>query len=142
IGGELELRANFARGLTGFANWTHQSESQVGAGTPFEFVYSPKNKINVGAYAGPVNGMRGTLEVAWRGAYSAPRTWFFIRSGFTNPATHDQPSYALVNARLSYDFSRDHPIRVSVVGTNLFDKRPEETLVGAVNRLAGRAGYV
>jgi outer membrane receptor for ferrienterochelin and colicins len=145
-GGELELRANFARGVTGFANWTHQSESQIGtgtdsAGTPFEFVYSPKNKMNVGAYAGPFNGVRGTLEVAWRGAYSAPRTWFAIRSNFTSFATREQPSYALVNARVSYDLGRNRPIRLSLIGTNLLDKRPEETLVGGVNRLAGRAVF-
>jgi outer membrane receptor protein involved in Fe transport len=145
-GGEVELRANFAQGVTGFANWTHQSESQIGAGldssgTPFEFVYSPKNKVNVGAYAGPFNGMRGTLEVAWRGAYSAPRTWFLIRSDFTDPTAHEQPGYALVNARVSYDFGRGLPLRFSVVGTNLLDKRPEETLVGGVNRLAGRAVF-
>jgi outer membrane receptor for ferric coprogen and ferric-rhodotorulic acid len=143
-GGELELRANFARGVTGFANWTHQSESQIGAGTdsagtPFEFVYSPKNKMNVGAYGGPFNGVRGTLEVAWRGAYNAPRTWFAIRSNFASFATHEQSSYALVNARVSYDLGRNRPIRLSLIGTNLLDKRPEETLVGDVNRLAGRA---
>jgi iron complex outermembrane receptor protein len=142
-GGELELRANFANGVTGFANWTRQSESQIGAGTdsagtPFEFVYSPKNKLNIGAYAGPWNGVRGTLEVTWRGAYSAPRTWFAIRSNFTDFTAHQQPGYALVNGRVSYDFGR---ARFSVIGTNLLDKRPEETLVGSVNRLAGRAVF-
>ena len=89
--------------------------------------------------AGPFNGVRGTLEVAWRGAYNAPRTWFAIRSNFTSFATHEQPSYALVNARVSYDLGRTRPIRLSLIGTNLLDKRPEETLVGGMNRLAGRA---
>ena len=71
-GGEVELRSNFAQRVTGFVNWSHQSESQMGSGvdssgTPFEFVYSPKDKINLGAYGGPVNGVRGAIEVAWRG---------------------------------------------------------------------------
>jgi outer membrane receptor protein involved in Fe transport len=133
-GGEFELRANFAEGVTGFANWTHQTEK----GSAFEFVYSPKDKFNVGAYAGPYNNVRGTLEVAYRGGYDAPRSWFFVRSNFTDSTPHQQPGYALVNARVSYDFGRSRPIRLSIIGNNLLDKRPEETLVGGVNRLAGR----
>lgn len=147
-GGEFELRANLTDSVTGFANWTHQSYSQAGAGTdssgiPFEFVYSPKNKINVGAYAGPFNGVRGTLEVAWKGEYDAPRNWFAIRSGFTSFATRPLPSYALVNGRVSYDFGagKNRPIRFSVIGNNLLNKRPEETMVGGVNRLVGREVY-
>lgn len=62
-GGELELRSNFAQRVTGFVNWSHQTESQMGtgvdsSGTPFEFVYSPKDKVKLGAYGGPVNGVR------------------------------------------------------------------------------------
>lgn len=133
-GGEFELRANFAEGVTGFANWTHQSE----AGTDFEFVYAPKDKFNLGAFAGPYHNVRGTLEVAWRGGYSAPRTWFAIRSNFTDFTAHEQPGYALVNARVSYDFGKSRPIRFSIIGNNLLDKRPEETILGSVNRLAGR----
>jgi outer membrane receptor protein involved in Fe transport len=145
-GGELELRANFAEGVTGFANWTYQSHSQSGAGTdssgtPFEFVYAPKNKINVGAYAGPFHGVRGTLEVAWRGAYEAPRSWFLIRSNFMNPETRPLPSYALVNGRVSYDFGSTRRMRFSIIGNNLLDKRPEETMLGGVNRLVGREVY-
>jgi outer membrane receptor protein involved in Fe transport len=148
IGGEVELRANFARGITGFANWAHQSESQMGAGadssgTPFEFVYSPKDKFNLGAYGRPWQGWRGAVEYAWRGKYAAPRDWFAIRSGFTSFATHDLPSYGLLNARVSYDvplsaIGRSHPLRLGLFGNNLLNKRPEETIVGSVNRLAGR----
>jgi len=145
-GGELELRANFTQGVTGFVNWTHQSHSQIdpgtdSSGTPFEFVYSPKNKLNAGAYAGPFKGVRGTVEVAWRGAYEAPRNWFLIRSGFTDPTTRPLPSYALVNGRVSYDFGRTRPIRFSIIGNNLLDKRPEETMIGSINRLPGREIY-
>jgi outer membrane receptor protein involved in Fe transport len=133
-GGELELRANFTQGVTGFVNWTHQSH----AGRDFEFVYAPKDKFNLGAYAGPFNNVRGTLEVAWRGGYEAPSAWFFIRSNFTDPTPRQQPGYALVNARVSYDFGKSRPIRFSIIGNNLLDKRPEETILGGVNRLTGR----
>jgi iron complex outermembrane receptor protein len=141
-GGELELRSNFAQRVTGFANWSHQTESQMGSGvdssgTPFEFVYSPKDKVNLGAYGGPWNGVRSAMEVAWRGRYEAPRDWFFIRSVFTDFTTHPLPSYALVNARISYDLPNTH-IRATLFGNNLLNKRPEETIVGSVNRLAGR----
>jgi len=141
-GGELELRSNFAQRVTGFVNWSHQSESQMGhgvdsSGTPFEFVYSPKDKVNLGAYGGPVNGVRGAVEVAWRGSYTAPRDWAFIRSGFTSFATHPLPSYALVNARASYDFPNTR-LRATIFGNNLLNRRPEETIVGGVNRIAGR----
>jgi iron complex outermembrane receptor protein len=141
-GGELELRSNFAQRVTGFVNWSHQSESRMGtgvdsSGTPFEFVYSPKDKVNLGAYGGPVNGVRGAVEVAWRGSYTAPRDWFFIRSAFTDFTTHSLPSYALVNARVSYDFPNTR-LRATIFGNNLLNRRPEETIVGEVNRLAGR----
>jgi iron complex outermembrane receptor protein len=147
-GGEVEVRSNFTQGLTGFANWAHQSESQMGfgtdsSGTPFEFVYSPKDKFNVGAYGGPWQGWRGSVEYAWKGKYSAPRDWFGIRSGFTDFTTHKLPSYGLLNARVTYDLpiaaiGKDRPIRVSLFGNNLLNKRPEETIIGSVNRLAGR----
>jgi iron complex outermembrane receptor protein len=141
-GGEVELRSNFAQRVTGFVNWSHQSESQMGSGvdtsgTPFEFVYSPKDKINLGAYGGPVNGVRGAIEIAWRGRYDAPRDWFAIRSGFTDFTAHPLPSYALVNARVSYDIPNTR-LRATIFGNNLLNKKPEETIVGSVNRLAGR----
>jgi outer membrane receptor protein involved in Fe transport len=141
-GGELELRSNFAQRVTGFVNWSHQTESQMGSGfdssgTPFEFVYSPKDKVNLGAYGGPVNGVRGAVEMAWRGSYSAPHDWFGIRSGFTDFTPHPLPSYALVNARVSYDIPNTR-LRTTLFGNNLLNKRPEETIIGSVNRLAGR----
>lgn len=147
-GGELEVRSNFARGLTGFANLTHQTESQSGSGgdsnrLPMEFVYSPKNKINVGAYGGPFNGVRGAVELSWRDKYTYPAAWTFIRSmqGIITP--NPQPSYTLLNARLSYDLplragGKDRPLRLSVFGNNLLNKRPEETITGSPNRIVGR----
>lgn len=146
-GAEFEMRGNFSNTLTGFANWTHQSESQEGAGVdtsgrPFEFVYSPKDKLNVGAYAGPVNGVRGALEVAWRGKAVAPANWTLVRTNFTQFAPIEIPSYALVNARLSYDLpmamSGKQPVRLSLFGHNLLDKKIEETVIGSPSRIPGR----
>jgi outer membrane receptor protein involved in Fe transport len=144
-GGELELRANFTSGVTGFVNVAHQSEGQIGpgvdtSGNPFEFVYSPKNKINAGAYVGPFNGVRASIEAAWKGEYEYPRDWALIRSGFTDPTTKPVPGYTMLDARVSYDLplATKRPIRLSVFGNNLLDKHPDETILGAPNLLAGR----
>jgi len=147
-GGEVELRANFTSGVTGFVNWAHQSESQVGSGTdssgtPFEFVYSPKDKVNAGVYAGPFNGVRASLEAAWKGSYTYPHDWALIRSGFTDPTVHPISGYTLLDARVSYDLPLEtkRPIRLSIVGNNLLDKRQDETILGAPNLIAGRQVY-
>jgi iron complex outermembrane receptor protein len=144
-GGELELRANVTGSITGFVNYAHETESQLGAGTdssghPFEFVYAPKDKVNVGAYAGPFNNVRAAVEASWKSSYQAPSNWFLIRSNFTSFAAPPQPSYTLLNARVSYDvpFVRSRPIRFTLFGNNLLNKRPEETIVGAENRMTGR----
>lgn len=144
-GGELELRANFARGLTGFANWAHQTDSQDGSGvdssgTPLEFVYSPKDKFNVGIYGRPLANANGALELSWRGRYAAPSKWTFIRAVNNEPFPNPLPGYALVNARVNYDlpFRTGRPLRLSIFGNNLLNKRPEETIVGSQNRLTGR----
>jgi iron complex outermembrane receptor protein len=141
-GAELELRANLMQRVTGFVNWAHQTESQMGggvdsSGTPFEFVYAPSNKVNFGAYGGPFGGVRGALEVSWRGSYTAPHDWAAIRSGFTDFSSPTLPSYALVNGRVSYDIPNTR-LRATLFGNNLLNKRPEETIIGAENRLAGR----
>src|SRR5207253_3468509 len=122
------------------------SESQMGSGldssgAPFEFVYSPKNKINVGRYFGPFNGVRGSIEAAWKDKYAAPRDWAFIRSGFTSFHTTPLPGYTILDARLSYDLPSTfmkRPVRLAVFGNNLLDKHPDETTVGAPNLLVGR----
>lgn len=143
-GGELELRANFSRGVTGFANWAHQSESGSGGvdstGTPFEFVYAPKDKINFGIYGRPLDNVNGSLELAWKSSYDAPSKWTFIRGRNGQPFANPLPSYTLVNARVNYDlpFRTGRPIRLSIFGNNLLNKRPEETVLGSEDRLVGR----
>jgi outer membrane receptor protein involved in Fe transport len=142
-GAEAELRANVTRGITGFVNWAHQTEHQNGSGvdsvgTPLEFVYAPKNKVNLGAYGGPFDGFRGALEVAWRSSYVGPRFVYLLRSGFTDPTIHPLPSYALVNARVGYDLPTKMPLRVSIIGNNLLNQRPEETIIGVPGEIVGR----
>jgi len=148
-GGELELRANFAKGITGFVNLAHQTEDQEGsardsAGNKFEFVYAPENKINVGAYAGPFNRWRGALELSWRDEYVAPFVWYAILTPpGAIPKVTPFDSYTLVNARLSYDLPvnvgpKDRPVRLSFFANNILDERPRETLVGTDTTLVGR----
>jgi iron complex outermembrane receptor protein len=149
-GGEVELRANFTGGITGFVNWGHQSASRGSGvdsgGLPLEFVYAPKNKINVGAFAGPFNGVRGAVEVAWRGEYVGPFFQYLVQSNFTDPTIRPFDSYALVNGRISYDLPfnfgpKDRPIRLSLFGNNLLDERQRETLIGVDTSLTGREFY-
>lgn len=143
-GSEMELRANL-RGATGFINWAHQTEHRGSGvdstGTPMEFVYAPKNKINIGAYAGPFNGWRGAIEAAWRGQYVGPQFEYLLQSNFTDPTIRPLPSYTLLNARVSYDlaaFGMKQPVRLSVIGQNLLDKHPRETMLGVDTNLVGR----
>ena len=143
-GGEIEVRANLAQGITGFVNYAHQTEDQDDSKVDsnfrkMEFVYAPENKINLGAYLGPWNGVRGAVEVSWRDEYEAPSFWFVIFGQQPKPL----PSYTLLNARLSWDIPWEvpglaGPIRLSVIGSNLLDKQVKETLLGADATIAGR----
>lgn len=136
-GGEVELRANFARSITGFANYAHQT--QEGDETQTEFVYAPQNKINIGAYGGPFAGVRGAVEVSWRDSYFGPRFYYGL-NGLEYAALD---GYTFVNARVSYELpfslgAKDRPVRVSLFGNNLLDERPQETLIGVDMTRPGR----
>ena len=142
-GSELELRTNLSQGITGFVNYTYQTESRNQgtldpAGNPIEFVYAPKNKFNVGSYFGPFRGVRGSVEYAWRGQYTAPRVWYLVRSNFTDPTVHPLPSYGLLNGKVSYDLPFAPSVRLSLLGQNLTNERPTETLIGVDTTLTGR----
>jgi iron complex outermembrane receptor protein len=146
-GGELEVRTNLTQGITGFLNWAHQKESRDddrrdATGNLFEFPYAPKNKINVGGYFGPFEGVRGSVEYAWRDKYVAPQLWYFVASNFTDPTVHPLKAYGLLNARISYDLplriGGDRPLRISLFGNNLTDKHQKETLIGVDTSLIGR----
>ena len=134
-GSELELRSTFRYGLTGFVNWAHQTEKQADNSVmPLEFVYAPKDKVNIGAYAGPFHNVRAAVEASWRGAQIAPRAWSNLGG---QQATI--PAYTFLNARVSYDFPiRKHPLRFTLFAHNLLDERPRETFIGVDTTLVGR----
>ncbi len=148
-GVELELRWAAKRGLTGFFNWSYSETGQDGnlvdtSGKPFELVYAPENKLNLGLYFGPFGGLSGEVDLQWRDDYQAPSFWNELRTGSDTIAKLD--GYTLANLRLSYDLpvqwrSGRHPLRLSVHGRNLLDEQPTETLVGVDTRLLGRTFY-
>ncbi|MEO6323090.1 MAG: TonB-dependent receptor, partial [Thermoanaerobaculia bacterium] len=147
LGGELELRATVQNVATGFVSYAYQEENQRGnlvdsTGKPFEFVYAPKHKINVGAYFGPFAGVRGTVELQYRSEYVAPQFWYLVQSNFTDPSIRPLPAYTLLNGRLSYELPFEirgkKAVKLSVYGNNLLDERPQETLLGVPGQLPGR----
>ena len=133
-GGELELRWRPSERFTAFVNWAYQENHQTGrlvdsSGTAMEFVYSPENKLNIGAYFGPFKGFRGALEVQWRDEVQGPGAWNFQRTG-----TVPLDAYTQVNLRLSWDApwrwgASGESLRVSVYGKNLLDEEIVETFL-------------
>ena len=146
-GGEIELRFRPSERFTGLVNYSYQENDQKGSlvdssGRPFEFVYSPENKINVGAYFGPFSGFRGALEVQWRDEVQGPGAWNFAGGGQT--ATLED--FTLVNLRLSYDApirigNAAEGLRFSVYGKNLLDEEYVETFLPIDMTLAGATYY-
>ncbi|MEE8524126.1 MAG: hypothetical protein V3T72_09365, partial [Thermoanaerobaculia bacterium] len=134
--------------FTSLLNWSYQENDQRGtltdsSGKPFEFVYSPDNKVNIGAYLGPFAGVRAAIEVQWRDEFEGPSLWNFA-SGQRATALFDD--YALVNVRLSWDApirlgSSSEALRFSVYGKNLFDEEVAETFLPIDMQLAGSTFY-
>jgi iron complex outermembrane receptor protein len=147
-GSEIELRWDIKPGVRGVVNWAYQDQDQKGnlldsSGKPFEFVYAPKHKINLGGYFGPFAGVRGALEVAWRDEFLFPSFWNLLNSGFTDPSIGQHDGYALVNLRLSYELPflsgrTKRWLRFNFYARNLLDEKPNETVIGVNNSLAGR----
>ena len=114
-----------------------------GSGKPFEFVYAPQNKINFGGYFGPFAGLRGTLEMTWRDTYQFPSFWNLVTSGFTDPNIGEHESYTYLNLRLTYEIPflagrHNRWLRFNFYARNLFDDKPNETVIGVNNTLPGR----
>ncbi len=148
IGSELELRWKPSARFTSLFNWSYQENDQRGtltdsSGKPFEFVYSPDNKVNLSAYLGPFSGFRAAFEVQWRDDFEGPSLWNFASGG---RATVLMDDYALVNVRLSWDApvklgNSSEALRFSVYGKNLFDEEVEETFLPIDMELAGSTFY-
>ncbi len=146
-GGELELRWQAGRKVTGLFNWSYQENDRDDAltdssGKPFEFVYSPENKLNLAAYFGPFRGLRGAIEAQWRGERDGPSAWNFAGGGAV--ATLD--SYTLLNVRLSWDApvrigGSSEGLRFSIYGKNLLDEEVLETFLPIDMQLPGSTFY-
>ena len=121
-------------------NYSYQTEDQKGnltddTGRPFEFVYAPANKVNVGAYQGHFAAIRGTLELQWKGRYTAPAFWYLVKSNFTDPTVRPFDSLrAAEHTRQLRPAVRgsDPSLRLSLYLKNLLDKQPRETLVASI----------
>lgn len=147
-GTEAELRFRAGKGFRGFANWAYQKERQDGTsrdsvGNLMEFTYAPANKINVGGYWGPFDGLSGNVEVHWVGEYIGPSFYYLLLSNFADPTVRPLPSYTMLDVRFNYDLpigwnGKERPWRLSFYGKNLFDEQPRQTLIGVDTRLVGR----
>lgn len=148
-GSEFELRWNVGQRINGTFNWSRQDQRQDGdlldiSGRPMEFVYAPKNKLNLATYFGPYAGLSGSFEVMWRDEVLSPSFWNEIRTGINAPVVLD--SRTLVNLRLNYEIPgrwrpNGRPARISLYGKNLLDEEDPETLIGLPSELAGRTFY-
>jgi len=144
LGGEFEANYRFSSQLTGYLNYAYQEEWQNGtrldtSGKPMEFVYAPKNKVNIGIFFRPFKAVSGAFEVAWKDSYNTPSAWNSIQQTGTTTAIKQmgkQSGSALLNFKIGYELpffetANDvRPIRVSFMIKNLLDQQPEETWVG------------
>jgi iron complex outermembrane receptor protein len=147
-GGEVELRWQPRAGLRQTLSWSFLDHAQEGgrtdsAGTPIEFVYSPRHALHSTSVLGPWRGLSATLEATWTDEVVAPRLWYLVRSGFTDPTVRPLPDVLLVDLKLTWQVelgrgAAERPLRLSLAGRNLLDERPEQTLLGSPNRIAGR----
>ncbi|MDA8018349.1 MAG: TonB-dependent receptor [Thermoanaerobaculia bacterium] len=145
-GAELELRFRPNEKLTGFLNIAYQEQDQDGvltdsSGKPFEFVYAPETKVNLGTYFGPFAGFRGAIEVQYRDSRLGPSQWNFAGTG-----TVELDDYTVVNARLSWDApirigNSSEGLRFSLYGKNLTDEEYAETFLPIDMQLPGATYY-
>ncbi|NEQ97742.1 MAG: TonB-dependent receptor [Cyanothece sp. SIO2G6] len=118
---ELELRARPLQGLdltAGFgwldAEYTNYSDPILGDFSGNQLPYTPDYTFNIGAQYRAINGIFGRVEVQG-----------FGKTFFDDANTLDQDPYALVNARVGYDFNDQHGLQLFV--NNLFNFRPLTT---------------
>jgi iron complex outermembrane receptor protein len=149
-GMEVELRSQPTPDLSAFVNWAYQNNSQRGnrtdsVGNPIEFTYSPRHKVNFGATYSPRNDFDFTLEASWKDEYIAPRFWYPIVFG--SPEVKPLDDYMFVNLRMDYKpritiDSQRQPLTISLIGKNLINERPFETLTGDGRSNSGREFFL
>jgi iron complex outermembrane receptor protein len=147
---EVELRGQPTPDLSTFVNWAYQHNSQRGnrtdsVGNPIEFSYSPKHKVNFGATYSPRDDLNLTLEASWKDEYTAPRFWY--QFAFDSPEVKPLDDYIFLNMRMDYKpritiGNQRQPLTLSLIGKNLVDERPFETLSGSGGRNAGREFFI
>ncbi len=113
------------------------------AGNELDFTYSPRHKFNLALDFAPTEDINLHLDVHWKGKYRAPDFWYGIVLG-TTPEALD--AYTLANLRLDYRLpvlaAYGKPLRLSLVGRNLGNERPHETLIGSSAQISGREVFM
>lgn len=147
---ELQVRNQPFEWLELSMNWSLQNNKQTSpgldsGGSPLEFTYAPKHKVNLLVSAMPSNHLTATLEVNWKSETLAPSFWYPIALGV--PEQTPLNSFAYVNTKMVYQprvllRNGERPLTVSLALRNLLNERPYETLTGFGGRNAGRSGYV
>ena len=150
-GGEMDIRYRHDDTLTISANWSYQRNRQRGdasdsAGSPIDFSYAPRHKVNLSIAAGDINSLSAVLDVHWKDEYDAPDFWYPIAFP-TDPNPRPLPAYAIVNSKVRWrlPFTRgdgDRPMSLHLTGRNLLDEEVFETLTGFGGRIAGRELFV
>lgn len=149
-GMEAEVRYMPSTRFTAFVNYAYQHNERLGTGTDsmgseLDFSYSPRHKVNAGFTYSPAESLSMSVQASWKDEYQAPDFWYGIVFG---PAAQPRPldGYTLLNATVTYrlPFGKDgrRPLAVRLVGRNLGNERPYETLTGFGGRNVGRQGYL
>ncbi|MCP5180417.1 MAG: TonB-dependent receptor [Pseudomonadales bacterium] len=149
-GFEADVRYQPWQRLSMYLNYAFQHNGREGngrnsVGDVLDFSYAPRHKLNAGFSYSPTPHLTATADVSWKSRYKAPEFWYPITFGPT--ARYDAlDDYAFANVKLTYNLpfleSQRRPLRISLVGRNLLDKEPYETLTGSGGTIAGREFYL
>lgn len=134
--------------LTFSSNYSYQYNKRKGngrdsAGSEIAFTYAPRHKINLGVDFSPLQDLNLRLDVHWKSKYRAPDFWYGI---VLDSAPTDLDDYTITNLRLDYRLpflsATNKPLRLSLIGRNLGNDRPHETLIGSSAQIVGREVFV
>jgi outer membrane receptor protein involved in Fe transport len=149
-GMDVELITRPSEQISAFINWSYQDSEERGdltdsSGNSLELTYAPKHKINFGATYTPWEYLSATLEANWKDEYIAPSFWYPLV--FDNPEVKPLDDYLFVNFRLNYQppivlRQQNRALTISLIGKNLTDEKPYETLTGLGGKVAGREFFV
>lgn len=144
---ENEVLFRFGEKWDAFVNWSYQSNKQLGEevdslGHPIEFTYSPRHKINFGLNYRHSQSLNFNVDMSWRDKYIAPRLWNALENQ-GDPTPFKLDDYAYLNFKLALTpswsvFNGRRPLTFSIIGTNIGDATPRESLVGVNGHMVGR----